>query len=174
MSCHALLLHAQKKVQRAALAVRVPIALLVDAVDERVVDVVGAERGELQVQRTLYRFRVRAPAVLAVRVVRAEMHLIQYFVAHAAQRLAHPSERHRVARREVEIIDAPLVSLFQRGDGFRLVRLAYRARAQPDDAYAVARASVRPVFHVPSFRPCPHILYDDSGHLSNTRCLWPP
>ena len=147
MAHHARLLQRKDIVVNAVAFVRFPVGLLILAVDEAVVDVIGAKLPQLFLYGPLYRIQRQRPAVFAARIVRAEVDLEEYVLPQAPEGLAVDGERVPVARGEVEVIHAALYSLVQRAHGLVHARLVDIRRADPDLADPVAGFSVDPVFH---------------------------
>ena len=125
----------------------VEIGVLVDAVDEAEVGVVGAEQGQARLELSDGLLRVGGPTVFAAGVVGADMHLQHGAVALALERPGIAFESDDFARHEVEVVDAGV----QGGahDALRLGSACVMDRAHPesDDADLVATMWQGAVFH---------------------------
>ena len=106
MPDHALLLHAQKIIVYAVLKVSVPVAVLIQAVDETVIDVVGAKLLQLAVDGSFHGVEIKAPAVGDVGIIRTEMDLIKQVPSQVREGFAVDREAGAVPRGKIEIVDS--------------------------------------------------------------------
>ena len=144
---HALLFQREHIVHYAVFLVCVQILVLVKAVDEAEIDVVGSQMIELPGDGSLDFVQSGRPAVFAAGVVRAEMHLQIDLTANVLERLSVGRKDGCVAARHVEVVHAALAGRAHRFDDLLLGPRADDRRAHADHADFLAAARQCAIVH---------------------------
>ena len=131
------------------------VRLLVDAVQESEIDVIGFQRVQLPGDRTLHVLQLGGPAVLPALVVGAEMNLEIDLLPLPGNRLSEGGEGRGVGGRHVKIVDPVFHGHGHDGFDFLFPGHADGAGPQPDDADLFRSVGQFAVFH----NSCPPVFF---------------
>ena len=125
----------------------VEVSILVNAMDETEVGVVGAQGRQTSLELCDGRFGIRGPGVPVIAVVGTQMHLHVHVGAMPADSARHRLERRIVRGHIIEVVDAGLDGRLDRALNLVGRCIVQAAGTQANDADLLATMWKRAIFH---------------------------